>query len=355
MGIKQLPTVSNMILGKRALIFGVSGQDGAYLARLLISKGYQVWGASRDVQATSFTGLQALGIQDLVNLVSVSPLDPVSIQNIIRKISPHEIYNFMGQSSVGLSFTQPVETSQSIIIGTLNILEAIRVIDPLIRFFHAGSSEAFGEHGEISVDESTPFKPCNPYAVAKASATWLVNSYRVSYGLFACTGILFNHESPLRPNTFVTRKITQTLARIKLGLDACLYLGNLDIKKDWGHASDYVLAEWKMLQQKEPEDYVIATGVQRSVRAFVNETAKTLGMKLVWRGQGMDEKAYWSIAKNNAVVAVSPEYFRLVEVEAMQANPSKLNLTLGRLPKESFKNLVVEMLEEDMKLAMHEV
>ncbi len=362
MAIRRKFLVNKLIASRRALIFGVSGQSGSYLARFLLSKGYQVWGTFRDLKITSFSNLHVLGIEDAIHLEAISSTDESNIQRIIKEIQPHEIYNLMGQSSVGCSFTEPVETTQSIVIGTLNILEAIRLIDSSIRFFNAGSSEVFGGCEDILVDEETAFKPLNPYAVAKASATWLVKTYRESYGLFACTGILFNHESPLRPTTFVSRKITQTLVRIKLGLDKCLYLGNVDIQCDWGHAADYVEVEWQMLQQDKPEDYVIASGVLRSVKDFVNSAAKAIDISLCWKGQGIEEKAFSSsdiaVQKRSnidEIIAISPEYFRPVDGRMVQANLTKLKNQLGWAPKITFEGLVREMVESELKLINQEI
>ncbi len=254
---------------KKALIIGITGQDGAYLAQYLLGKGYTVTGSSRDVMASSFDNLNALGIREQVKLISVSINDFRSVFNAIQACDPNEIYNLAGQTSVGLSFEQPVEAIESIAIGTLNILEVIRVLGKSVRFYNAGSSECFGDTGTNPANESTPFAPRSPYAVAKSTAKWLINSYRESYGLYACTGILFNHESPLRPERFVTQKIVVGASKIKVGMIQKIQLGNLDICRDWGWAPEYVQAMWLMMQQKEPGDFVIATGRMESLAYFV--------------------------------------------------------------------------------------
>jgi GDPmannose 4,6-dehydratase len=254
---------------KRALICGVSGQDGAYLAQLLLGKGYEVWGTSRDAQMSSFASLHSLNIADQVKTLSMSLTDFRSVLQVISKVEPSEIYNLAGQSSVGLSFDQPVETFESITHGTINLLESIRFIDPKIRFYNAGSSECFGDTGESFADESTAFRPTSPYAIAKAAATWQVSLYRKAYGLYATTGILFNHESPLRPERFVTKKIVATVCRIANGSNEKLQLGNVDIRRDWGWAPEYVDAMWRMLTVDEPEDFIIATGQTQSLSHFL--------------------------------------------------------------------------------------
>ncbi|WP_163339209.1 GDP-mannose 4,6-dehydratase [Desulfopila sp. IMCC35008] len=253
----------------KALVCGVSGQDGAYLAELLLAKGYEVYGASRDAQMSSFANLKYLGIHDRVKKVSLAINDFRSVLQVIQQVEPDEIYNLAGQSSVGLSFEQPVETLESISIGVLNLLEAIRFTKRNIKLYNAGSSEVFGDTHGIPADESTPFHPQSPYAVAKASAHWIVANYREAYGLFACTGILFNHESPLRPERFVTRKIISTACRIAAGSGETLHLGNIGIARDWGWAPEYVEAMWKMLQQEQPDDFVVATGTTSKLEEFI--------------------------------------------------------------------------------------
>jgi len=263
---------------KSALICGVSGQDGSYLAQLLLSKGYAVWGASRDAQGSAFGNLKKLGVFGQVKLISMVPEDFRSVFMAIKQSNPDEIYYLAGQSSVGLSFEQPAETIQSVVIGTLNMLEACRMFDKEIRLYHAGSSECFGDTQGHPANEQTPFNPCSPYAVAKASAYWLVNNYREAYNLFACTGILFNHESPLRPARFVTQKIIGTAKRIAGGSGETLTLGRMDISRDWGWAPEYVDAMWRMLQLEKPEDFVIATGETFSLEDFVAHAFCTLGL-----------------------------------------------------------------------------
>ena len=269
------------VLKKTALIFGISGQDGTYLARSLLQKGYVVHGTSRDAEISGFTSLHTLGIFNLVFLHSATPTDFRSVFQIISRIAPQEIYNLSGQSSVGLSFHQPVETLESIALGTLNILECIRLLELPIRFYNASSGECFGETGETGANELTPFRPRSPYAVAKSTAYWEVSNYRDSYGLYACSGILFNHESPLRPERFVTRKVVASAVRIAKGSSETLRLGNLSIARDWGWAPEYVEAMWLMLQQDKPDDFVIATGEVYSLEDFVFLVFRFVGLN--WR------------------------------------------------------------------------
>ena len=254
---------------RRALICGVSGQDGAYLAQLLLSKGYEVWGTSRDAQTSTFSSLRKLGILDKVKTISMSLVDFRSVLQALSKVNPDEVYNLAGQSSVGLSFDQPVDTLESITLGTVNLLESIRFLNPSIRFYNAGSSECFGDIGGVPATENTAFRPKSPYAIAKAAATWQVDLYRQAYGLFACTGILFNHESPLRPERFVTRKIIASACRISKGSAEKLELGNIEVCRDWGWAPEYVDAMWRILNHGEPQDFIIATGVTQSLRDFL--------------------------------------------------------------------------------------
>ena len=296
---------------KKALIIGITGQDGAYLAKYLLDKGYEVTGSSRDVMASSFSNLQTLNIRDKVKLVSVSINDFRSVFNAIHSFNPDEIYNLAGQTSVGLSFDQPVEAIESIAIGTLNILEVIRLQNRLIRFYNAGSSECFGDTGDTAANERTPFAPRSPYAVAKSTAKWLINSYRESYGLYACTGILFNHESPLRPERFVTQKIIAGAAKIKAGVLSNLQLGNLDISRDWGWAPEYVQAMWLMMQLDKPDDFVIATGRQESLKYFA---AKAF--------------AYFDLDWQKYVV-IEPSFFRPNEIVSSVGNPQKAIEVLG--------------------------
>lgn len=315
---------------KKALICGVSGQDGAYLATLLLKKGYEVFGTSRDAQMSSFGSLKALGIRDKVNVESMAVNDFRSVLQVLTKVQPDEIYNLAGQSSVGLSFHQPVETLESISVGTLNLLEAIRFTEQPIRFYNAGSSECFGDTDGFAADENTPFRPRSPYAVAKSAAFWEVANYREAYGIFACSGILFNHESPLRPERFVTRKIVAAVCRIAAGSKEKLHLGNISIARDWGWAPEYVEAMWLMLQQVEADDYVVATGETHKLEEFIRVAFSSVGLN--WKhhveadsslarpteimvGRGNPEKALerlgWKATyKMNEVVNMMIEYER---------------------------------------------
>lgn len=297
-----------------ALICGVSGQDGAYLARLLLSKGYEVWGTSRDAEANAFPGLKALGILDQVKILSMSPVDFRSVMQTITTVMPNEIYNLSGQSSVSLSFDQPLESMESVVLGTLNLLEAIRFINKSIHFFNAGSSECFGDTNGNPADERTPFHPESPYAVAKAAATWQVSVYRKSYGLFASTGILFNHESPLRPERFVTKKIVATARRIASGSHEKLMLGNIKISRDWGWSPEYVDAMWRILQHDNPEDFVIATGITQTLEDFV---------AAVFSEAGLDWKAH---------VVTDPSLRRPSDPLYSSGNPDKAKKILGWMP-----------------------
>ncbi len=301
----------NRIMTKKALIIGITGQDGAYLAQHLLTKGYAITGSSRDVMASSFSNLMALGILERVQLISVSINDFRSVFNAIQTADPDEIYNLAGQTSVGLSFEQPVEAIESIAIGTLNILEVIRLLGKPVRFYNAGSSECFGDTGTVPAHENTPFAPRSPYAVAKSTAKWLINSYRESYGLYACTGILFNHESPLRPERFVTQKIVMGASKIKAGLFKKIQLGNLDIYRDWGWAPEYVHAMWLMMQYQEPRDFVIATGRMESLQSFC---AKAFAyFDLDWQ----------------AHIEINPSFFRPNEIQHSVGNPQAAIDLLG--------------------------
>jgi GDPmannose 4,6-dehydratase len=299
------------LASKKALIIGITGQDGAYLAKHLLSKGYEVTGSSRDVMASSFSNLNTLGIRAQIKLISVSINDFRSVFNAIQQSEPDEIYNLAGQTSVGLSFDQPVEAIESIAIGTLNILEVIRLLNKPVRFYNAGSSECFGDTGDAPATENTPFAPRSPYAVAKSTAKWLINSYRESYGLYACTGILFNHESPLRPERFVTQKIIAGAAKIKVGQLDKLQLGNLDISRDWGWAPEYVQAMWLMMQLDKPDDFVIATGRKESLKYFVEKSFEYFDL---------DWQKY---------VEIEPSFFRPNEIHASVGNPEKAIKVLG--------------------------
>lgn len=296
---------------KKALICGVSGQDGAYLAQFLLGKGYLVYGSSRDAQASSFQNLKRLGIYPQVSFESMSLNDFRSVFQVLMKIKPDEIYNMAGQSSVGLSFQQPVETLESISVGTLNLLEAIRFMNEPVKFYNASSSECFGDTGGLFADEDTPFRPRSPYAVAKAAAFWEVANYREAYGLFACSGILFNHESPLRPERYVTKKIVATACRISVNSGEKLCLGNMAIQRDWGWAPEYVEAMWLMLQQAKPDDFVIATGESNSLERFAEETFACVGLN--WRDH----------------VVTDPTLFRPTELMVGRGNPEKARRILG--------------------------
>jgi GDPmannose 4,6-dehydratase len=296
---------------KKALICGVSGQDGAYLAKLLLNQGYSVCGTSRDAQMSSFQNLIRLGIRDQVKLESAALTDFRSVLQVLMKNQPDEVYNLAGQSSVGLSFEQPVETLESISIGTLNLLEAIRFTGEPIKFYNAGSSECFGDIGTEAADETTPFRPRSPYAVAKSAAFWQVANYREAYGLFACSGILFNHESPLRPQRFVTQKIVATVSRIAQGSQEKLYLGNVDIKRDWGWAPEYVEAMYKILQQAEPDDYVIATGESYTLEEFVVAAFDSVGLD--WQDYVITDRSL----------------FRPTDLAVSRGNPTKAREKLG--------------------------
>ena len=341
---------------KTALITGVTGQDGAYLAEFLLDKGYAVHGIKRRTSLFNTDRIDHL-YQDPHEknrrfvLHHGDMTDSSSLVRIIQQVQPDEIYNLAAQSHVAVSFEEPEYTANSDALGALRILEAMRILgmEKKTRFYQASTSELFGLVQESPQKETTPFYPRSPYAVAKLYAYWITVNYREAYGMYACNGILFNHESPVRGETFVTRKITRALARIKLGLQDCMFLGNLNAKRDWGHARDYVEMQWLMLQQEEPEDFVIATGVQYSVRDFVNAAAAEIGIAVTWRGSGIDEKGYDALG--NCIVQVDPRYFRPTEVEALVGDASKAREKLGWTPKVSFAELVAEMVREDLKAA----
>lgn len=341
---------------KVALITGVTGQDGSYLAEYLLEKGYQVHGIKRRTSLFNTDRIDHLyqdRHEDHVRffLHHGDMTDSSSLTRIIQEVQPDEIYNLAAQSHVAVSFEEPEYTANSDALGTLRLLEAIRILgmERKTRFYQASTSELYGLVQEVPQKETTPFYPRSPYAVAKLYAYWIVVNYREAYGIYACNGILFNHESPRRGETFVTRKITRALARIKLGSQECLYLGNLDAKRDWGHARDYVVMQWLMLQQNEPEDFVIATGAQYSVREFVDAAASELGIELTWIGEGVTERGIDHSGK--CIVAVDPKYFRPTEVETLLGDPSKAMKKLGWTPKISFDELVREMVHEDLKFA----
>ncbi|MBC7405101.1 MAG: GDP-mannose 4,6-dehydratase [Cytophaga sp.] len=341
---------------KIALITGVTGQDGAYLAELLLGKGYVVHGIKRRASSYNTARIDHLyhdphedGVRFFLHHGDLT--DSSNLIRLIQKIQPDEIYNLAAMSHVAVSFESPEYTADVDAIGPLRMLEAIRILglEKKTRFYQASTSELYGLVQETPQKETTPFYPRSPYAVAKLYAYWITVNYREAYGLYACNGILFNHESPIRGENFVTRKITRALARIKLGLQEHLYLGNLNALRDWGHAKDYVEMQWLMLQQEQPEDFVIATGVQYSVRDFVNIAARELGIDVRWEGEGLDEKGY--DASGKCVVSIDPRYFRPTEVETLLGDPSKAKAKLGWEPKITFGELVKEMVREDLKSA----
>ena len=342
---------------KTALITGITGQDGAYLAELLLDKGYTVHGIKRRT---------SLFNTDRIDHIYTDPhesdhrmrlhygdlTDATNLIRIVQETQPDEIYNLAAQSHVAVSFETPEYTANSDALGTLRLLEAIRIcgLGDRTRFYQASTSEMFGRVAETPQTESTPFYPRSPYGAAKVYAYWITVNYREAYGLYACNGILFNHESPIRGETFVTRKITRGLARIAVGLDDCLYLGNLDARRDWGHAKDYVRAQWLMLQEETPEDYVIASGQQHTVRRFVEKSAAALGLALEWHGRGIDETAI-DTASGNTVIRIDPRYFRPAEVDTLLGDASKARDRLGWTPEIGFDELIEEMTTADLDLA----
>ena len=353
----QSPSQGEDPSGKVALITGITGQDGAYLAELLLEKGYEVHGIKRRASLFNTDRIDHLyqdpHEKDRNFILHYGDLtDSTNLIRIVQAIQPDEIYNLAAQSHVAVSFDAPEYTANADALGTLRLLEAIRFLglQDKTRFYQASTSELYGKVQEIPQTENTPFYPRSPYGVAKLYGYWITVNYREAYGLYACNGILFNHESPIRGETFVTRKITRALARIKLGLQDQLYLGNLDSLRDWGHARDYVEAQWLMLQQPEPEDFVIATGEQHSVREFVERAGKELGMKIDWEGQGVEEKGY-DRQTGRCIVAVDPRYFRPAEVDTLMGDPTKAREKLGWSPKTSFEELIREMVTEDLKVA----
>ena len=345
---------------KRALITGITGQDGAYLAEFLLAKGYEVHGIKR--RASLFN-------TDRIDHLYQEPHEPArsfilhygdltdatNLIRVIQQVQPDEIYNLAAQSHVAVSFETPEYTANADALGALRLLEAIRILrlETKTRFYQASTSELFGKVLETPQREITPFYPRSPYGVAKLYAYWITVNYREAYGIYACNGILFNHESPLRGETFVTRKVTRGLARIRLGLQDCLYLGNLDAKRDWGHARDYVMMQWLVLQQAEPDDYVIATGQQHSVREFIEAAARRLDMTLRWEGAGVAERGY-DTRTGQPIVAVDPRYFRPTEVDTLLGDPGKAREKLGWRPQVSFEQLVSDMVAEDLKLAQRD-
>lgn len=344
---------------KTALITGITGQDGAYLAEFLLKKGYVVHGIKRRSSLFNTDRIDHLyqdphvDNQDFI-LHYGDLTDATNLIRIIQQVQPDEIYNLAAMSHVAVSFETPEYTANADGLGTLRLLEAIRILglEKKTRFYQASTSELYGLVQEIPQKETTPFYPRSPYAVAKLYAYWITVNYREAYGIYACNGILFNHESPLRGETFVTRKITRALARIKLGLQDCLYLGNMNALRDWGHAKDYVEMQWLMLQQDIPEDFVIATGTQYSVRDFVQAAAQHLDIFISWQGTGVEEVGI--DADGQVIVKVDPRYFRPTEVETLLGDPSKAKMRLGWVPKITFSELVSEMVEEDLKSAMRD-
>ncbi|MDP2450449.1 MAG: GDP-mannose 4,6-dehydratase [Polaromonas sp.] len=341
---------------KVALITGITGQDGSYLTEFLLEKGYVVHGIKRRASSFNTARIDHLyrdphtqGVRLFLHHGDLT--DSSNLIRIIQQTQPDEIYNLAAQSHVAVSFESPEYTADVDGVGTLRILEAIRILglERKTRFYQASTSELYGLVQEIPQRETTPFYPRSPYAVAKLYAYWITVNYREAYGMYACNGILFNHESPVRGENFVTRKITRAMARIKLGLQDRMYLGNLEAKRDWGHAKDYIEMQWLMLQQDEPEDFVIATGMQYSVRDFVNFAAEELGIDVRWEGDGVEEKGYDATGK--CIVAVDPRYFRPTEVETLLGDASKAKQKLGWTPKITFKELVAEMVREDLKSA----
>lgn len=353
---------------KIALITGITGQDGSYLAEFLLHKGYEVHGIKR--RASSFNTdridhlYQDPHIKDRALFLHYGDLtDSTNLIRIVQQVRPHEIYNLAAMSHVAVSFETPEYTANADGIGTLRLLEAIRILglEKHTKFYQASTSELYGLVQETPQKETTPFYPRSPYAVAKLYAYWITINYREAYGIFGCNGILFNHESPQRGETFVTRKITRAISRIALGLQDCLYLGNMNSLRDWGHARDYVEMQWLMLQQEKPDDYVIATGQQKSVRDFVNAAANELGIKIDWRGEGVDETGVIrsvetkdsdiKIKPGQTIVKVDPRYFRPTEVETLLGDPTKAFDQLGWRPKTSLEELVAEMVRADLEIA----
>ena len=338
---------------KKALIFGVTGQDGAYLSKLLLSKGYEVHGVIRRSSSINTSRLEdiyedpfATKINFILHYGDVT--DSFSVLNIIQQVKPNEIYNLAAQSHVKVSFEIPEYTTNADALGTLRILEAIIKIDKKIKFYQAGSSEMFGRVVEKPQTEKTPFYPRSPYGVAKVYSYWITLNYRESYNLFACNGILFNHESPLRGETFVTKKVVKALCKIKYKKQKKLVLGNINAKRDWGHAKDYVEAMWKMLQNKRPDDYVICTGKQYSIKNFINIVAKKLNIKIFWKGKGVNEKGFDE--KGNCIIECNKRYFRPAEVDTLQGDYSKAKRVLNWKPKNNLDSLISDMISYELKL-----
>jgi len=343
-----------MNMSKRALITGITGQDGAYLTKLLLDKKYEVYGAFRRTSDLHLNRLKCLDVDDKIKYVSVELLEFTNIYKVIERIQPDELYNLGAQSFVGLSFEEPIFTADVTGLGALRILEAIRAVNPKIKFYQASSSEMFGKAQTIPQNEKTAFYPRSPYAAAKLFAHCMTVNYRESYNIFACSGILFNHESPLRGLEFVTRKITYGIARIKHGLQDKIVLGNLDVRRDWGYAPEYVEAMWLMLQQPEPDDYVIATGETHSIREFVEAAFDKIGTKVEWEGKGVNEKGV-DRKTGKIILEISTEFFRPAEVDILIGDYSKAKQKLGWQPKTKFKDLVDIMVEADIKRVKNEI
>jgi GDPmannose 4,6-dehydratase len=342
---------------KKALITGITGQDGAYLAEFLIKKGYEVHGIKRRASLFNTHRIDHLyedpHIEGRRMILHYGDLtDASNLIRILQQVQPDEVYNLAAQSHVQVSFESPEYTADVDGLGTMRLLEGIRLLgfEKKTRFYQASTSELYGKVQEVPQTEKTPFYPRSPYACAKLYAYWIAVNYREAYNIYACNGILFNHESPLRGETFVTRKITRAMARIHLGLQDCLYIGNLNALRDWGHARDYVRMQWLMLQQDEPDDFVIATGEQHSVREFIKLTAKELGIAIEWQGEGVDERGV-NMANGKTIVAVDPQYFRPTEVETLLGDPAKAKENLGWEPHISFDELVSEMVHADLEMA----
>ncbi len=337
--------------GRSALITGINGQDGSYLAELLLEKGYRVYGLMRRKAAADYGNVEHL--KDRITLLYADMTDMVSLIRALQISQPDEVYNLAAQSFVGTSWEQPLVTAQIDGLGVTQLLEAIRTVRPACRFYQASTSEMFGKAQEIPQRETTPFYPRSPYGVAKLYGHWITKNYRESYGMYACCGILFNHESERRGREFVTRKITDGAARIRLGLQECVELGNLDARRDWGHARDYVYAMWLMLQQPEPDDYVIATGETRTVREFAGTAFRKAGMELEWSGTGLQEVGR-EAGTGRILVRVDEKYFRPAEVEILMGDPSKAREKLGWRPRVSFEKLVEGMVRSDLERAGRE-
>ncbi len=333
---------------KKAFITGITGQDGAYLTKFLAEKGYEVYGAFRRTSGLNLNGLKYLGVEDKVKYLPLELLEFTNIYRAIEKVQPDEIYNLGAQSFVALSFEEPIFTADVTALGPLRVLEAIRAVNPKIKFYQASSSEMFGQVQSMPQKEGTSFYPRSPYALSKLFAHWTTVNYRESYGIFACSGILFNHESPLRGHEFVTRKISRSVAQWKLGLKSELKLGNLDAKRDWGYAPEYVEAMWLMLQHKSPDDYVVATGETHSIREFVDQAFKNIGIDIAWEGEGIEERGV-NRKTGKILVEVSSEFFRPAEVNVLLGDSSKIRERLGWQPRTKFEDLVRIMVEADIK------